>query len=348
MANRFPLIIDTADSNKLKELPIGDNLNLSGSGIVNASSIVVNGTITATNISIDGQSFADVAYSGDYNDLSNTPTGFSGEYADLAGKPNIPTITRSLEDVEDIVASDGQVLQWSAVDARYVPTTLDLSTDISSKELNDLNDVIILGVTDNRFLKFTSGAWRASRVSYSELTDKPVNVSSFVNDAEYLIAGNIIESEVQGNIISGDSTVLVNSTNGSVNLDGTVKGNIIPDINEAYDLGSITNRFKDLYLSSSSINLGGTDISVVGGELQLDGDVVITQSQLGAGGVEGAFSGFFNGDFTGSVFSDDSTLLVDGVNGEIPGYIKIADLKTALQDGAGDFAAFKAWVLANL
>jgi hypothetical protein len=36
------------------------------------------------------------------------------------------------------------------------------------------------------------------------------------------------------------------------------------------------------------------------------------------------------------------------VSGNIPGYVKIADLKTALQDGAGDYAAFKAWVLANL
>lgn len=56
----------------------------------------------------------------------------------------------------------------------------------------------------------------------------------------------------------------------------------------------------------------------------------------------------FDGDVTGSIFADNSTLLVDAVNGEIPGYVKIEDLKTALQDGAGDYAAFKAWVLANL
>ena len=53
-------------------------------------------------------------------------------------------------------------------------------------------------------------------------------------------------------------------------------------------------------------------------------------------------------DVRGSVFADDSSLLVDAVNGEIPGYVKIADLKTALQDGAGDYAAFKSWILANI
>lgn len=45
MANRYPLIFDTTD-NRLKEIPSGDNLNLSGSGIVNTSSITCTGSIT--------------------------------------------------------------------------------------------------------------------------------------------------------------------------------------------------------------------------------------------------------------------------------------------------------------
>ena len=39
MANRIPLIVDRDDSNKLKELPIGDNLDLTGSGITGAGNI---------------------------------------------------------------------------------------------------------------------------------------------------------------------------------------------------------------------------------------------------------------------------------------------------------------------
>jgi hypothetical protein len=63
---------------------------------------------------------------------------------------------------------------------------------------------------------------------------------------------------------------------------------------------------------------------------------------------DGSISTSVIGDLKGSVFADDSTLLVDAVNGVIPGYVKVADLKTALNDGAGDYAAFKAWALANL
>ena len=40
MANRFPLILDTADSNKIKELPSGDNLDLTGSGISAVGNII--------------------------------------------------------------------------------------------------------------------------------------------------------------------------------------------------------------------------------------------------------------------------------------------------------------------
>ncbi|NBT17145.1 MAG: hypothetical protein EBS95_12525, partial [Chitinophagia bacterium] len=36
-----------------------------------------------------------------------------------------------------------------------------------------------------------------------------------------------------------------------------IEGNILPNTNISYDLGSLTNRWKDLYLSGNSINLGG-------------------------------------------------------------------------------------------
>ncbi len=48
MANRFPLIVDDADGNKIKELPTGDNLNLQGNNIVNLGALSVGGNITAT------------------------------------------------------------------------------------------------------------------------------------------------------------------------------------------------------------------------------------------------------------------------------------------------------------
>ena len=44
-------------------------------------------------------------------------------------------------------------------------------------------------------------------------------------------------------------------------ISGTVTGDLIPDINEQYDLGSSTNRFRDLYLSGNTLNIGNASLS---------------------------------------------------------------------------------------
>lgn len=92
MANKFPLIFDTTDGNKIKELPSGDNLNLQGSSIVNVVDISAFGTIQANtiiveNLTASGGNIASVAITGDYNDLINKPNIFSGDYADLFNQP---------------------------------------------------------------------------------------------------------------------------------------------------------------------------------------------------------------------------------------------------------------------
>ena len=74
MANRIPLVVDT-NENKIKELPVGDNLDLGGSGLTNV------GTVNATDVRINNVSF-------------NNP--FSGDYNDLTNKPIIPTVPSAL------------------------------------------------------------------------------------------------------------------------------------------------------------------------------------------------------------------------------------------------------------
>ena len=58
----------------------------------------------------------------------------------------------------------------------------------------------------------------------------------------------------------------------------SVSSHIIPDANETYDLGSPTNRFRDLYLSGNSIDLGGTTITSDG-----SGGLVLEKLQIGTG-----------------------------------------------------------------
>ena len=50
---------------------------------------------------------------------------------------------------------------------------------------------------------------------------------------------------------------------GNITVDGqtNIGGHVIPDTDVTYDLGSATYRFRDLYLSGTSINLGGVTLS---------------------------------------------------------------------------------------
>ena len=53
-------------------------------------------------------------------------------------------------------------------------------------------------------------------------------------DGSAFVPGSADKESLYGN----DSTILVDTISSAINLDGTVKGNIIPDANIAYDLGS--------------------------------------------------------------------------------------------------------------
>ena len=62
----------------------------------------------------------------------------------------------------------------------------------------------------------------------------------------------------------------------NVNTNGTITQSLIPTVNGAFDLGSATNRFRTLYVTSSTIDLGGVLISAVNGALQVGGSSVFT------------------------------------------------------------------------
>jgi len=178
-------------------------------------------------------------------------------------------------------------------------------------------------------------------VTYDDANDKIIlsttdhiqNVSQLNNDAGYITSYTVTEGDVTQHEAALSITESQISDLGSylTSVTGTVTGTLLPDTDVTYDLGSATNRFRDLYLSSSTIDLGGTTISVAGGELQLGGIKIPTVTDL----ENGTITINTSGDLVGSVFADDSTLLVDGVNGVIP-YNVLDGAPTALSDFTND------------
>ncbi len=82
MANRIPLIVDTTDGNKIKELPVNDNLDLTNSNLVGVNSVQ-----TQT--------------------LSIAGTPFSLQYSELQGTPTIPADISDLTDTQSLLGQGG-------------------------------------------------------------------------------------------------------------------------------------------------------------------------------------------------------------------------------------------------
>jgi hypothetical protein len=337
MAVRYPLVVDTTDNNKIKELPSGDSLNLSGNDIVNVVNVTASGTLTVQNLAvesttftIDGNSLNSVAFSGSYLDLTNTPTLFDGAYSSLSGKPSIPGSIEDLANVGSTAPTNGQVLVYNTTLGRYEPGNInaDFDNQFSLQDIDDLSNVVFIGDKTNDVLKFDNGVWKNLRVDYSELT----GTTNVVEQGDTL-TGSLV-GDVKGSVFGDDSSVLVDSVNNNIN--GTIKS-------DNWSLSS------DSYLTISNGGATGPGPIQIVASAQLDLRVGSGYKVIAHGNVE-VENGLtvatgITGDLTGSVFADDSSLLVDAVSGTIPGYVSLATLKTEVAASA-DFADFQTRIAA--
>ena len=278
MTNRFPLILDEV-TGRLKELPVGDSLDLTGSGIVAAASLEVNGEANVDKLTIGTQTInpsgtagasnnaplATVAFTGDFNDLANLPnSGFSGSYNDLSDTPVIPSTTKDLNDVSLDNPENNQALIWNSVANEYQPKDVVLNLDLSTTSIRDLFDVsYTLAPDTNSVLKYFADAWRPSKIQYTEIQNRPTAVSAFANDLNYVTQQDLesgIEitptGDLTGSVFGDDSTLLVdavaNKIIGEIESDSVNINSNAGDI----DLNSPSN----IILTANNINTSGNII----------------------------------------------------------------------------------------
>ena len=169
MANRIPLIVDRDDSNKLKELPIGDNLDLTGSGITGA------GTISATGLTLAGVNYN--PFSGSWNDLADKPT-VAATTTDLPEGTNQYFTNERVDDRVNAILREG-----SGVDITYddLNGTITIAATGGGGGAGGSGIVTDLtGLASSNVLKWNTtagqdnnGAWVNSFINYSEIVGTP-------------------------------------------------------------------------------------------------------------------------------------------------------------------------------
>ena len=142
MADRFPLVVDSSNNN-IKELPSGDNLDLTGSGIVTSS----NGNILLTPngsgvVRIDGTNGIDmesgsigIKNSGSVSNIKLYCESSNAHYVQLQSPAHsaysgnvtltLPATTGTIigSDAENVVKIDGAVSEKAATNATISSTT---------------------------------------------------------------------------------------------------------------------------------------------------------------------------------------------------------------------------------
>ena len=104
---------------------------------------------------------------------------------------------------------------------------------------------------------------------------KVINDPSGKPTVQFVPRGGI---PIRGDIVADTLTV-----NGITTFRDNIDSSLIPEENEQYDLGSSTNRWRDLYLSGNSINIGIATISA-----ESDGSIKLNDSTFSSdGAIEG-------------------------------------------------------------
>jgi hypothetical protein len=174
------------------------------------------------------------------------------------------------KDTDDLVEGTTNLYYTDArVDARITAAALGTTDDLPEGSTN-------LYYTDARAQNVVANS-SIGDLNDVNMSTAPTSGQTIVWDGQRFIPGDSFsQSDFDTAFGLKDTDDL---TEGSANLYytdarvqtklGDVSGSIIPDTNVTYDLGSSTNRFRDIYLSGSSIYLGTLQLSDNNGALEV-------------------------------------------------------------------------------
>ena len=113
------------------------------------------------------------------------------------------------------------------------------------------------------------------------ITDNPIDIGTTALTFTQNYSANSISGGTSNVTVYSNSTVNISSA-GTPNVlvigpnTVTATANLIPTANVTYSLGNTTNRWKDLWISNSTIYMGNVSLSTTGSNLTVDGNPVVT------------------------------------------------------------------------
>ena len=227
------------------------------------------------------------------------------------------TVGGNSKTVTDATAANPVVVTTNTAHGFTEGTPVTLTDIVGMTQLNG-NEYFMDILTSNTFALYTDEALSASL----DGTAFTAYTSGGVATAEYQTTNLVDMGDV---LLTSPSIGKVLYHNGAKWVDQIIDTSVITEnTNLFYTDTRVDNRFDTrLALKSTSDLAEGTNLYYTDARAQ----AAITASHINS--LTGVIADSVDGDLTGSVFADDSTLLVDGVNGKIVGNIETSQLRTS-------------------
>jgi len=279
-----PYALPTATSSVLGGVKVDNNTIVINNGIISVGGALTNATI----------------FKGSWDASTNTPTlvsnnGIAGhEYiVSVAGTRNLGNGSKTYS-VGDLLIYDGtnwaqipggnNVTAFNTRQGSITLTSSDVTTALGFTPPADTGsaNIITLGTIG-------TGTWNGSLITGQYGGTGVANTGKTIT-----LGGNFTTSGAYSTTLTATATTsvtlptsgtlatragvetLTNKTLGAT----TIAGALIPDTDVTYDLGSATYRFKDLYLSGSSIKLGSATITASGTTLTIPSGSTLTSPSV--------------------------------------------------------------------
>ena len=305
---------------------LNEDLDLNSYSIIGVGEISISGDIIADNFT---GNIIDTAQ----NKLVDVDTGtFNGTFegtfiGDGSGLTNLPELSEfSVFDLIDVTTAFDSGTQQDIPPAIGDTLIFNGTNFISRKieTITGINDITIVDATTNTFTgKFVGDG--------SELTG-------------IVATGGVVEGETYRiNIAGEDSSILLDSVNNELNVIfvGTEEISsqnykLLDNLNDVklellYDNDPQDGEINEIISYNCKLSITSVGEGIF---LFSQGSTIQTLSLLEA--KEGV---------KGNILSETNDVLVDSVNGTIPGYISIQELKNALNSGTGTYEDFKSYIL---
>lgn len=265
-------------------------------------------TMSVSNtISVGGTTLNSTVYAGTSNNTSFVGSVSAANVvsnaqlsSNLAG---YQTTAGLAANVATLAANNASYLGGTAAASYQLNSTLAANVQtLTANNANNLGGQLPAYYTNAT--NISTGTLDTARLPATANVTTAINVGANVNlsTTQIRVGNATINTIITGNSLNVNGQI----TSGQINL----SGDILPVTNATYSLGNTTNRFKDLFLSGSTLTIGNTTLSTASGDLVLSGGIQVNT----AASFSNTISVTGNASFTKDVSVNGNTVLGDSTS----------------------------------